>query len=383
MTMRTRLDAITIRGFKTFQGLEEFRPGRLAVLIGPNGSGKSNFASFFTMMSRALADEDGFRVFVARQGGASKLLHDGPSKTPVAVAVLNLSTPLGKSQYSFRLLYAAGDTLIFAQEYHANVGSHSDPPMRWQGEDRIADNGSEEQRESGYPFPALLIHAVDKLGTGATRDFLKGVSVYHFNNTSAVARIQAKWKVSDNRSLKEDGGNIAPVLLRLKQEDGGYYYRRIVETIRLILPTFSDFDLQPEYGHVLLQWRERNSDLLFDVSQASDGMLRAICLTTLLLQPEERLPDLLILDEPELGLHPYAIEVIGGLIHAASVNTQVIVATQSTALVDCFDPEDIVVVDRNERASTFRRLDPDPLEEWFEDYSLSELWQKNVIGGRP
>lgn len=379
--MRTTLDEITIRGFKTFQGLEKFRPGRLAVLIGPNGSGKSNFASFFTMMSRALAAEDGFRIFVAQQGGASKLLHDGPSKTPEAEAVLNLSTPLGKSQYSFRLLYAAGDTLIFPHEHHSNKGSNSEQTVRWQAKDSAASNT--EQRESGYSFPTLLIHAADGLPTGATKDFLKGVSVYHFNNTSAVARIQTKWKVSDNRALKEDGGNIAPVLLRLKQEDGGYYYRRIVETIRLILPTFSDFDLQPEYGHVLLQWRERNSDLLFDVSQASDGMLRAICLITLLLQPEERLPDLLILDEPELGLHPYAIEVIGGLIHAASVNTQVIAATQSTTLVDCFAPEDIVVVDRNERASTFRRLDPESLDEWFEDYSLSELWQKNVIEGNP
>ena len=378
--MRTTLDQITLRGFKIFQGLEEFRPERLSVLIGANGSGKSNFASFFTMMRRALEDEDGFPIFVATQGGASKLLHDGPSKTSKAEAVLNLSTPVGKSHYSFHLRYAAGDTLIFAQEYHANVGSSSDPTARWLAEDRIADN--EDHRKSGYPIPALLIGGTG-LAVGATRNFLKGVSVYHFNNTSAVARMKTKWQVGDNRELKEDGGNIAPVLLRLKQEDGGYYYQRIVNNIRLILPTFSDFDLQPEYGHVLLRWRERNSDMLFDVSQASDGMLRVICLITLLLQPAARLPDLLILDEPELGLHPYAINVIGGLIGAASVKTQVIAATQSTALVDCFDPEDIVVVERNERASTFRRLDLDALNEWLEAYSLSELWQKNVLGGRP
>ena len=378
--MRTTLDQITLRGFKTFQALDEFKPGRLSVLIGANGSGKSNFASFFTMMRRALAEADGFPIFVAMQGGASKLLHDGPSKTSESVASLSLSTPLGKTRYSFRLRYAAGDTLIFANEYHADVGSRSEPAVRWLAEDYTVDNDG--QRESGYPIPTLLIHSTNGLGMSATRDFLKGVSVYHFNNTSNVARIQTKWQVGDNRELKEDGGNIAPVLLRLKQEDGGYY-RRIVNNIRLILPTFSDFDLQPEYGHVLLRWRERNSDLLFDVSQASDGMLRAICLITLLLQPAKNLPDLLILDEPELGLHPYAINVIGGLIGAASINTQVIAATQSTALVDCFDPEEIVVADRNERASTFRRLDLETLNEWLEAYSLSELWQKNVLGGRP
>lgn len=379
--MRTTLDQITLKGFKTFQALEEFRPGRLSVLIGANGSGKSNFASFFTMMRRALAEDDGFPIFVAMQGGASKLLHDGPSKTSEAEAVLNLSTPVGKSRYSFRLRYAAGDILIFSDEHHTIEGSHSDEAIPWQIETRPRNN-NEGLWEPGYLFPTLLIDLADELGIGATRDFLKGVSVYHFNNTSNVARIQTKWQVGDNRELKEDGGNIAPVLLRLKQEDGGYY-RRIVNNIRLILPTFSDFDLQPEYGHVLLRWRERNSDLLFDVSQASDGMLRAICLITLLLQPAKNLPDLLILDEPELGLHPHAIEVIGGLIGAASINTQVIAATQSTALVDCFNPEEIVVVERNERASTFQRLDPDALDEWFENYSLSELWQKNVIRGNP
>ena len=381
--MRTTLDQITLRGFKTFQALEEFRPGQLSVLIGANGSGKSNFASFFTMMRRALAEDDGFPIFVAMQGGASKLLHDGPGKTSEVEAVLNLSTPAGKRHYCSRLRHAAGDTLIFANEHHAIAGSHSDEAIHWQLEAHTANNNDDELRESSHSFPRLLIQAADELGIGATRDFLKGVSVYHFNNTSAVARLQTKWRVSDNRELKEDGGNIASVLLRLKQGDGGYYYRRIVDTIRLILPTFSDFDLHPEYGHVLLRWRERNSDLVFDVSQASDGMLRVICLITLLLQPATRLPELLILDEPELGLHPHAIEVIGGLIGAASMSTQVIAATQSTALVDCFDPEDIVVVERNERASTFRRLDPKDLDEWLKDYSLSELWQKNVIRGNP
>ena len=160
-------------------------------------------------------------------------------------------------------------------------------------------------------------------------------------------------------------------------------YQRIVNTVRLILPFFSDFVLQPRHDHLLLNWRERNSDQVFSVSQASDGMLRVIALVTLLLQPERDLPDVLVLDEPELGLHPYAINIVGGLIRAVSTQVQVIVATQSTALVDCFDPEDIVVVEREGRTSTFRQIDVKSLEEWLEDYSLSELWEKNVLGGRP
>jgi len=211
---------------------------------------------------------------------------------------------------------------------------------------------------------------------------LQKIIVYQFHNTSDTARIRGIWNIDDNRWLKEDAANIAPVLFRLKEEDNRCY-QRIVDTVRLILPFFSDFALEPQYNRLLLSWRERNSDRIFSVSQASDGMLRVVSLITLLLQPERDLPNVLILDEPELGLHPYAINIVGGLIRAASTKIQVIVATQSTALVDCFEPADIVVVEREGRRSIFRQLNAETLEEWLEDYSLSELWEKNVLGGRP
>ncbi len=108
----------------------------------------------------------------------------------------------------------------------------------------------------------------------------------------------------------------------------------------------------------MLQWREKGTDEVFDASQASDGLLRIVALITLLLQPSSDLPDTLILDEPELELHPS-----GNLIAAAAVKPQIIVATQSALMVDCFDPEDIVVIARPCRASTFRRLDPQELGE--------------------
>jgi predicted ATPase len=182
--------------------------------------------------------------------------------------------------------------------------------------------------------------------------------------------------------LKEDSGNLAPFLYRLQQTQP-LYYQRIVETIRLMLPFFADFELQPEYGHLLLRWREVGSDQVFGVWQAADGMLRAMALVALLRQPEEDLPDILILDEPELGLHPYAIELLAAMLRSASHHVQVIVATQSVSLVDRFEPHDIVVVDRVGRESRFRRLNDDELADWREDYTLSELWETNVLGGRP
>lgn len=369
--MRNRLEAITLKGFKTIRELDDFSPGPLTVLIGPNGAGKSNFISFFRMLSWMLVEKDHLQTHVAEQGGASKLLHDGPAITREIEAQLTIKTAAGANQYHFRLFFAAGDILIFADERYRF--SRTDHP----GKARWSETGA------GHRAPQLLIHQATDDTARVILSILRRFNVYQFHNTSTTARIRTKWNINDNRFLKEDGANIAPLLYRLKSEEG-QYYQRIVDNLRLILPFFSDFELEPEYRSLLLAWRERGSDQIFDVSQASDGMLRAIALVTLLLQPEETLPDLLILDEPELGLHSYAINVIGGLIRAVSEKVQVIIATQSTAFVDCFELDDIVVVEREGRESVFRRQEStDALEEWLEEYSPSEIWEKNVIGGRP
>ena len=369
--MRNRLDAITLKGFKTIRALDDFRPGPLTVLIGPNGAGKSNFISFFRMLSWMLVEPDHLQTHVAEQGGASKLLHDGPAVTPQIEAMLTIETNSGENHYNFRLFHAAGDALIFAQERYRFSRTGHPGVASWSG------------TGAGHLAPQLLIHAATDDTARVILSILRRFNVYQFHNTSTTARIRTKWNLNDNRFLKEDGANIAPLLLRLKDQEGRSY-QRIVDTLRLILPFFSDFELEPNYSGLLLAWRERNSDQIFDVSQASDGMLRVIALITLLLQPEDTLPDLLILDEPELGLHPYAIKVIGGLVRAVSEKVQVIVATQSTAFVDCFELSDIVVVEREGRESVFRRQEnTEALNEWLKEYSPSELWQKNVIGGRP
>ena len=369
--MRNRLAAITLKGFKTIRALENFQPRQLTVLIGPNGAGKSNFIAFFRMMSWALSHPDNLQFYIGQQGGASRLLHDGPSTTREIEAELTIATKDGKDQYGFRLFYAAGDTLIFADERYRFSRYDYSTIAVWQ------------EAGAGHRSPNLLQHAQKGSRTADTiRRLLQRIVVYQFHNTSDTARMRGKWHVDDNRWLKEDAANIAPVLLRLKENDR-QCYQRIVDTIRLILPFFADFEIEPYQNNALLSWRERDNIKVFSVSQASDGMLRVIALVTLLLQPEQDLPDVLILDEPELGLHPYAINIIGGLIRSASHQTQVIVATQSALLVDCFESEDIVVVQRENRASTFTQLDSAALDEWLSDYSLSELWEKNVIGGRP
>ena len=127
--------------------------------------------------------------------------------------------------------------------------------------------------------------------------------------------------------------------------------------------------------------RERDSDAYFNAHSMSDGTLRFVCLATLLLQPT--LPETILLDEPELGLHPYAIRVLAELLQSASATTQVIVSTQSVSLVNQFSPEDLLVVEREAGNTVFKRPKSEDIQNWADDYGLGDLWEKNVIGGRP
>ena len=369
--MRTRLDAITLKGFKTIRELVDFRPGSLTVLIGPNGAGKSNFISFFRVLNYLAVDPFSLQRHVGKQGGASKLLHDGPAITREIDVRLGLHSDIGEFDYEFRLAFAAGDWLIFDDERYRMSRGDQPATASWQ------TLGASDQESQ------LLDYRTSDDTADAIIEALLRMSAFQFHDTSETSRMRTKADVKSGNLFMPDGANIAAVLYYLKRKEGNCY-RRIVDTLRLILPFFSDFVLEPDNDFLLLAWRERDSDQIFNGSQAADGMLRTFALVTLLLLPDEMLPNLLILDEPELGLHPYAINVIGGLIRAVSTKTQVIVATQSTAFVDCFDPGDIVVVEREGRESTFRRLeDTEDLQEWLKEYSLSELWEKNVIGGRP
>jgi predicted ATPase len=185
--------------------------------------------------------------------------------------------------------------------------------------------------------------------------------------------------------LRTDGANLPSVLLRLRgwHKD---YYKRIVDTIRLVAPFFDDFVLHPsteDRSRIFLNWKDRDPESSFGPHLLSDGTLRAMCLIALLLQPEHLMPKIIVIDEPELGLHPYAIDVIAGLLRGASQHAQIIVATQSPQLISMFQPEEIIVAENHEGNSVFKRPDAKELESWLAEYTIAELWEKNVIGGRP
>jgi predicted ATPase len=388
------LKHISIKGYKSIKELSlDLSP--INVLIGANGSGKSNFISFFKLLNRMMQSQGELQFFIGQSGGASSFLFDSASVTPQIEAKFDFERGSSKYDYFFRLANAVSDTFIFAEEKFGDLPdlnlSTLNPisyAIATQSDNaalnlRMKNFNLVKERMSGHRESRLIDLAMSGEQTAKNVfSLVQSFANYQFHDTSQTARFKQRWNVDDNQYLKEDAGNLAPFLLRLRENEPRYY-QRIVETLRQITPFFADFVLNPMGNTVILQWREKGTDLVFSPHQASDGTLRAMALVAVLLQPTNNLPDTLIFDEPELGLHPYAISVIGGLINSVANRCQVILATQSTLLVDCFEPEDIIVVERNNRESSFERLVEADLKDWLEEYSLSELWNKNVIGGRP
>jgi predicted ATPase len=298
-------------------------------------------------------------------------LHFGAKVTPQIEAQLEFEDEHWLRLYDLRLFHAAGDTLIFAEEKLSFIKKISKRVRNPQIDSLGAGHQETRIKEAEMPTARTVEYLLNRC------------RVYHFHDTSSTAPVRQSCYVNDNRWLMPDAANLAALLFRFSKENGGKAYQRIVSTIRLIAPFFDDFDLRPENNRIMLEWRHQGSDQVFGAHQLSDGTLRAICLTTLLLQPTTELPELIIIDEPELGLHPYALNVVAGMLGKASQSTQILVSTQSSSFLDNFEPEDVITINREEQESKFTRLKSADLAAWLEEYSLGQIWEKNAIGGGP
>ncbi len=353
-----QLSEIVIEGYKSIVHCT-MEMGCLNVLIGANGAGKSNCISFFRLIAVLL--DHRLQSLVSKSGGPDTLLHFGRKKTEALKAELYF----GNNGYKFALEPTNDNRMMFQRE--ALWWNVSGDKGVYSGHfESIAD-----QHKSGIKQYTLPI--------------MRRWRVYHFHDTSDSAKVKQTHRINDNDYLREDGSNLAAFLFRLSKNHTSHY-KRMVKTIQMVAPFFGDFYLRPSPDNadfIQLEWTEKDQDVPFKASELSDGTLRFILLATVMLQPEDFMPSAIIVDEPELGLHPYAINVLAELIKSASNEHQLIISTQSVELVNQFDVEDLIVVDKHKGASTFKRLDSDALSEWLEDYSLGELWKKNLLGGRP
>jgi len=351
------LQEIQIKGYKSIKELD-LELKKINILIGANGAGKSNFISFFKLVNNIYEQRlENYSL----KAGVENLLHYGSKETQEIVGQLNF----GANEYLFILEPTEGKESFFIEsEDSIYQNDPTYPSIKNIKESTIKDSSF---RRNSY-----------------LQQYLESYKIYHFHDTSPSAPLRLVSSLDDNRSLKEDGANL-PAYLYYLQQKHPISFKRIEQTISSVVPFFEKFNLvadRLDETRIKLEWIEKNHpDNYFNASHLSDGSLRFIALTTLLLQP--KLPKIVIIDEPELGLHPFAINKLAGMIQSASnQDCQIIISTQSINLVDNFEPEDIVTVDRFEDQSIFARLEKENLKTWLEDYSLGDLWQKNIIKGQ-
>jgi predicted ATPase len=367
-----KLKRVVIKGYKSiaFDKPVELSLDAVNILLGANGAGKSNIISFFKMLSYMMSKS--FARYVEMAGTANSLLHYGAKRTPILEGNLTFSDERNSAidTYRFRLANAAPDRLIITAE-----------TVQWhkKGEETPCDVVLESNfKESS------LVDSNDKVAK-SIYSMLSSCKVYQFHDSSAEGPLRQACQVETSNYLQAFGNNL-PSFLYFLREHYQTSYNRIVSYIRDVVPQFQDFYLEPVGNIISLRWVDNSAtDYVFNAHQFSDGSIRFIALATLLLQPKETMPNVIIIDEPELGLHPYAITQLSQMIKDAAIHAQIIIASQSKDLVDHFDIDNISVVEMDEKnlCTTVKKLREEDYKLWLEHYTVSELWDKNIIGGRP
>lgn len=354
------MDKITIKGYKSFKDIS-FDLKRINVLIGSNGAGKSNFLSMFEMLGRIF--NQSLTNYVATKGGVDKFLFHGRKETES----IEIETVQGANSYTVILQEADGKFVVASERlgylYNGNwsvVGI------------------------SSYVSEAQIRNYSGMKRGDYIKEYLSQIRKFHFHDTGNRSPFAAEGHViHDAQVLYEHGENLAPILYRISRENP-QVYRRIVQIIQSVAPYFADFYFAPSPADTMrLLWQDRFSTMIYGPNDLSDGTIRFIALVVLFMQPW--LPKVIIIDEPELGLHPVAIQKLAGLIKiAAQRGTQIIIATQSAELISNFDPEDVVTVNQTDGVTELHRLSSDELAHWLDDYTLGDLWKQNILkGGKP
>ena len=362
------IEQVIIKNYKSIRDLT-LPLNKLNVLIGSNGAGKSNFISFFEL-TKAIYEQR-FGSYTLAKGGIDNLLYRGRKISPSMQGLLDFENTnaffyeIKPAQSNKGYIEKTGD--------YFNTNHYSEKKyVKWNL--RLWDNAVEESSLIQKP----------QWRAGYLRKYLSSFTIYHFHDTSASSPMRGDCNINDNAYLRDNGSNLAAYLYSLMQNDEKTF-RLIEGVIRSIAPYFKGFKLRPDANNkesIRLEWEEKGTDMYLNGYSFSDGTLRFIALATLLLQSNP--PEIIIIDEPELGLHPAAINKLAELAKRASLKSQIILSTQSTNLLNCFDVEDIIVVDRADNQSVFRHLSGEELEKWMDDYnmSISDLWEKNMIGGQ-
>ncbi|MFT5623336.1 MAG: putative ATPase [Bacteroidia bacterium] len=372
--MKGGIKKLSIQGFKSIRELKDFELKDLNIIIGANGVGKSNFVQVFRMLM-AMSQQN-FQKFILERGGADNFLHNGPKATPSIQIGFEFESHSihaeGSNYYNFELTSTTDERFLIdeSRKYVSTSWRSYGSPSE---ESRLQDQRNETSATGQFNGVGHFVY-----------ESISNWMVYHFHDTSSTAPMRRSEIVEDNHKLRHDASNIAPFLLKLKTNNSWRKnYQEIIDAVRLVIPFFDDFRLDVQQlgdaQKVKLSWQQKGSDFPMQPYHLSDGSIRFICLATALLQPFP--PSAIVIDEPELGLHPEAIAILAELIQDAAKRTQIILATQSPNLLNEFSIEDIVIANRKDGKSTFERLNRKDFSSWLDSYSVGDLWTKNVIQG--
>ncbi len=375
------IKSIEIQNFKSIQH-QRIELENLNILIGQNGAGKSNFISLFKFLERL--GEGQLASYIYQSGGIGDILFRGLEYSDQMDLKMQIYSAEIETYflYCFSIISNGESYRIDYEKLAARHQEYAYNPYTLGNQESGTNFGGLETRLNSPRFYGKYKEVK------FVRDFLSQLESYHFNDTSENASSRLPQDIGEFYDFKTEAENLAPFLLFLKENHYETYYK-IVETTRLVFPLFHDFALEESpkaRGKVLLRWKEKGSDYIFNAKQISDGTLRFISIATILIQPADtqNVPEIIILDEPELGLHPFAINVLAELLKKAALDRQVIVATQSVSLINHFTPKDLLIVERTpEGATEFKRKKDEDLQMWLEDYTLGQLWENNFFGGRP
>lgn len=367
----------------------------LNVLIGTNASGKSNLIEAMGVLKATPTD----LVAPIRQGGGiSDFLWKGEKGTPTAKIEAILDYPEGTMPLRYQISFTAvGQTLEVVDEAIEDMEprySSESPPFFYylnddwgqtvinvikdneqqtrklrtlRRKDIIPDQSILSQRKDPELYPELSYLGNKFADIGLYRNWQTG--------REAVFR-KAQQTDLPEHPLLEDGSNLGLVLNNLQYQLGS---RQIIEKLQLFYDAAEELNIKIYSGTVQIFIRETGLIQPIPATRLSDGTLRYLFLIALLLDPTP--PPLICIEEPEIGLHPDILPVVAEMLIEASQRTQLIVTTHSDALVSALSPESVLICDRDDRGSHLRRLDPEPLKKWLENYSLGDLWRSGEIGG--
>lgn len=354
------MDNILIKGYKSFSE-QYFNLRNINLLIGANGAGKSNFLSLFELLGRSF--NQGLEQYVALKGGVDKFLHQGRKVTDI------IETRISQDRCSYKLSLIEADGKLLVRSEQLGY--------------KETDSWDYVTISTFVPEAKIKTYSGMKRGE-YVKEYLGQIRWFHFHDTGNKSPFASECHAkNDAQTLYEHGENLAPILYRIQKENP-LVYRRIVKVIQSVAPYFLDFyfNISPADTMRLL-WQDRYSNMIYGPNDLSDGTIRFVALVVLFMQPW--LPKVIIIDEPELGLHPVAIHKLSGLIKIASQRgTQIIIATQSAELISNFDPEDVVTVTQKDGVTQMERLSSEELSHWLDEYTLGELWKQNILkGGQP